>query len=1337
MRKIVSLFLSVVMLLSLFAMPAMATVEDGVVLLDMDFDNDVTGNYLAKLSKTSVAKVFTAADNANVTVSNIDETVADGAATADASSRGYIGVIDVSSDETLKTNTALNNGAHTKVFKYQHQTYTSSNFLSMKLLPNKGANADMSNHTVVTEYDMYFEPQTQQVGIPGISYEKDNKTQYFGNDDALFVFSDGKYIRYYSPNGGGNYAVDGTTTEFGVFDMQNLSGGWHNIKTVRDMTTKSGVVTDTYRIYIDGTLIGTKFANSTVPLYDLLGNAKFDYALNFADTFYGIAMGGKIGGTTNPGGAIYFDNVKVTKYPGKFEVSGQTVNGTDLTVTFNRNIDASTKDNAYVIDADGTKVNATISASGKTLTVSGLADKTAYKLVLPATFTDELGQGLVTFYVNNSTSDAYAAYKSSDKVLAFTTGTSPVKVTTLIDQNFESSVLNTKVFANIEDANVNTVATKIIKPSDSPVPGIGAILITNKPYESAAAYIASADLSVVNTTVGDITGNFLRYNNNSGAADAVGDRNQVIGTIAPQTTDSAELNIKGSILVTEYDIFIEPKAKGSNNDGAVMAPATLDITKRDNYGSSAPYMSYPTDATRSITLKGTKSDVDATNTDVKETISGWTKVRIVTDLTGETTYARVYIGDTLMSLNSNHDFRTFDRWGRYTIPATFTGLSFGGYGAGTGAIYYDNINVYKVNKDFAIAEKTDDIFAAFGKDDTASITFTTDVDETTVDKLYLAKADGTKVDGGITATVDSADAKKVNITLGDEVAKGTYKIVIPATFTDIYGQGIGTYGDETEEIAVTATDVVIEKAATIYEEDFEDWNNDNLLTTATEGSTNYYTANAAKTGANAITVGVYDQSSNLDTTGVKMYVGAVDAATEGVDENGRHTGNVLKYTNTTDSKFLMVNLGEGNTDLTGKITVVESEVFIPSGISINETQMPTVSHSKNYSDYHASNISFSLQGSSKIVAQSGKYDTATDRSANETYIHKSGKVVPSKGAWHKLKVVYTDKGTAVTGTNPDTWRAYFDGEIMDGKFLKKTEGTALETTYDYEQKNYNYINGQGFSNYNIGNTFYGILIGGKGISGSAEGDLYFDNIKVYTVNTPFAVTTATRDASKFNAVADVITMTFTQPVDKETVKNIQIVDKAGETLDAIKEVNYKDSNTVMEIQLDSDKLLGKEVYKVVLPATFTDVYGQGLVTYYNPYRSSETAKGDSVWYDDKVPANADTLAVTLTTAKATEIYIDDVTDGYLNGTFTKTVTVNSVATETLPVWIAAAAYDAENNMVGFCAVDEFTLAAGATTYKDLDFTVEAGKTAKYVRVFVWNGKDTMKPYQAIEEITVQ
>ena len=53
---------------------------------------------------------------------------------------------------------------------------------------------------------------------------------------------------------------------------------------------------------------------------------------------------------------------------------------------------------------------------------------------------------------------------------------------------------------------------------------------------------------------------------------------------------------------------------------------------------------------------------------------------------------------------------------------------------------------------------------------------------------------------------------------------------------------------------------------------------------------------------------------------------------------------------------------------------------------------------------------------------------------------------------------------------------------------------------------------------------------------------------------------------------------------------------------------------------------------------------------------------------------------------------------------------------------------------------EVTMAKGSEIYVD-DVTdgydAATGKTAKYIRVFVWNGANTMKPYQAAEEIVIE
>lgn len=540
------------------------------------------------------------------------------------------------------------------------------------------------------------------------------------------------------------------------------------------------------------------------------------------------------------------------------------------------------------------------------------------------------------------------------------------------------------------------------------------------------------------------------------------------------------------------------------------------------------------------------------------------------------------------------------------------------------------------------------------------------------------------------------------------------------------------------------------------------WSTGNLLATATaENTAGYYTVNASANTDSPITVRIFSEQmskatsgTTIDTTGNNYYVGAVEAASEtGIDATGR--SKVLKYKNTyldgTTAKYFVVNLLGPDADLSGKVAIVESDIYIPTNVYTGEVQLPTLNGNANFTNMLASEAGFTLQRYGRITAQTGVYDTSTDRSANTTYVHKMAQLTQAygQGSWHKLKMVYTDKGSAVSTENPDTWRVYVDGVLLEGSFLKESYGEKLSPTYDFESRAYNYNKGTtesaaSFKSYNMNSIFNGILIGGKGQANPSptetNANLYFDNISVKTLDTKFALESVEAGSTNaFNAENNVIKLYFNLPVDAESVKNIKLVDASGDEVNAIKSTEFTDGNTELHITLDSDKIAGNTEYKVILPATVTDIYGQGLVTYYTPYRSTEAAKGDTKWYNTTVPTSSDKLAITVKTAKSGEIFIDDVTDGYdsTTGTFTKTITVNNVANENLPVWIVAAAYDDKNCMIGIDEVENFTLNANENTTKDISLTVETGKTAKYIRIFVWNGDETMKPYQAVEEIIVQ
>jgi len=312
----------------------------------------------------------------------------------------------------------------------------------------------------------------------------------------------------------------------------------------------------------------------------------------------------------------------------------------------------------------------------------------------------------------------------------------------------------------------------------------------------------------------------------------------------------------------------------------------------------------------------------------------------------------------------------------------------------------------------------------------------------------------------------------------------------------------------------------------------------------------------------------------------------------------------------------------------------------------------------------------------------------TDGYGTGTYTYN-----PTENAWRKIKIVadMTDESAEYT-----SYRVYIDGQLV-----KTSDGTNdFADLYP--------ANGKKFSD-----TFHGLFFGGYAYN-ARDGYQLYDNVKAYTIGRDFEVSYDEASFTEF-VKGDSIELSFTTDVDANTVSNIYLADSTGAKVENGVTATVDPTNATKVIVTFGSVASGN--FKVVIPAEFTDIYGQGIGT-----------KG------------AETKEIEATMAKGSEIYVDDVTDGYdaATGTFTKTITVNSVAATDLPVWITAAAYDSDNNMIGFVDVgNAFTLGAGLKAEKSLTFTVATGKTAKYIRVFVWNGANTMKPYQAAEEIVIE
>lgn len=435
MKKLLALVLSFAMLSTLIEIfPVAALSPTETIMLDMNFESAATGNLLNTMTTAdSTGKLF------STDIDNVMISYSAGGLEA-AKTRGYVGVYDI----TGERNTALNDGKHTNVFKYQHNTAAdTSNFLMVKIKPESTEELinSVNNHIIVVEMDMYFEPHKGQSAIlsptttPG-----DYVGNYLSTSTNMFLLSSRKTItcnaeKYYADISGDAYKEQGNI-QYRGFNTAELAGNWHRIKYVFDATDKTGTLAkDTFRMYIDDEIVSTTFDGTDIMVYDFICRAKE----NFLDTFAGLCMGGKAS-TLN--GAQYYDNIKVTKIDKDFAIESSTLCDGDANIevdsefvfTFTTPIDIETINNIHLKDQSGNKVDGALNIEVDQTDDSKLNIKlnsavvsqfTPYSLVFPGTFTDKYGQGLESFYLYNIDRAEYSSYENvpltADVEYSFTT----------------------------------------------------------------------------------------------------------------------------------------------------------------------------------------------------------------------------------------------------------------------------------------------------------------------------------------------------------------------------------------------------------------------------------------------------------------------------------------------------------------------------------------------------------------------------------------------------------------------------------------------------------------------------------------------------------------------------------------------------------------------------------------------------------------------------------------------------------------------------------------------------------------------------------------------------
>ena len=533
----------------------------------------------------------------------------------------------------------------------------------------------------------------------------------------------------------------------------------------------------------------------------------------------------------------------------------------------------------------------------------------------------------------------------------------------------------------------------------------------------------------------------------------------------------------------------------------------------------------------------------------------------------------------------------------------------------------------------------------------------------------------------------------------------------------------------------------------VYSENFEEWTTDNLLSKATaiDGKTGYYSATAAE----GKTVNMYSKKAYnaSDNASVASMVGAVDATTEGVSD-ADHSGKVLKYVNNYGANdFIIVRLGSDvSADLDGKITVLEYDMYLPSGTdkSIPETGLPSLSAEKDRYDTHTRTVNALLINNSAKFSGGGSNSWTQRDNPAKFAVYNALNSGFDMGSWHKIKVVYTN-GKAPSKDAPDTWRVYCDGNLVQGKLLADSGKTVVtEDVYDYLPRSYQYGPGpnqaadatddskNSFRDMSFQNEFLGLEFGTKGLAttGTAKA-IYYDNISIKTIDKTFDIDNIECNKTSFNAESDTIKVSFTTPVDETKLSEILIKNADNVIENAVNTVELSNDGRVLTMTINPTVISSKQTYTVNFPATFTDVYGQGLLRYYSVPRSDDAAKNTN-FYSADIPKSSSLTALTFATAKSKELNVADIKNHYdfAKGNYSETLSFYNITSNELPVWVVVAAYDAEGAMLCSNMIDKFTVSENGNVEKDIEFIVDESlrKSVTSVKLFIWDTSSNMKPY---------
>lgn len=479
------------------------------------------------------------------------------------------------------------------------------------------------------------------------------------------------------------------------------------------------------------------------------------------------------------------------------------------------------------------------------------------------------------------------------------------------------------------------------------------------------------------------------------------------------------------------------------------------------------------------------------------------------------------------------------------------------------------------------------------------------------------------------------------------------------------------------------------------------------------------------------------------------------------------------------------NLGAVNieADYPNKVIVYEADVFVVNsedgnGQDCSRILAPSFDDTMKMPTFHKRNTN-------ALKFEGTWLSTPVTTSKADTLRHRWTKSISlSNNTGKKVQMVVDQR------SNMDTIKM-----VVGGTQLTETNHTLLVDHPNFKKTFYefpmaaNSTDDNAFKENNMGD-FRGFFMVAKSKTSKA-GEVYYDNLKAYLVDA-FEITSIEGATEAFNPAKHTITINFTNKVESlENAKaNIKLYNAAGvEAESSDYEISLADGGYQVVIDL-RDNLPGGSEYKVVVEPLIKDEYGITLASKYVWYDYNEsvcegwavvsgtalkglyateaeaianqgefevkkytwtmadsaTGKVNNFTIDATTATNPKTfiasgyirndkamnLEAVVKLTKSTSLYAE-ADPALVTGKNIKTsITLTNPESRETDVWIVVAAYGDQREMLGSYN-KAMKLSPGQVVTESISFDAK-NENIKYVKMFIWDGKATMMPYQNPENI---